>query len=321
MNKYIIKDQDLEAAILPYGAAVQSLKFKGIDVALGYETLEEYKKYPDYMGATVGRVANRIRSASFILNGKNYALSVNQPDGGHHHGGITGLDKKTWAVAAQSPNSITLQTTLADGEEGYPGKMEIAVEYALKENALQITYRAKSDKDTLFSPTNHTYFNLDGGGSVEDHLLQIHASFYTPVTPSLDPTGEILSVEGSPLDFRKEKPIGLQIEDPAEQMRRAEGYDHNFCLDGEGFRLAAVARSPKSGIRMECFTDRPGLHLYTANGLFAQTSKIGPLGPRMAFCLETQGYPNAANHPQFPSVALKAGEEFESVTRYRFEMM
>lgn len=314
MKKYIIQDRDLEVALLDWGATVQSIRFCGREVALSYKNTEDYTQNPEYLGATVGRVANRNRTASFILNGKEYRLSVNQPDGGHHHGGATGLSKLLWQVKAQSPSAITFAALLPDGQDGYPGNLTVEVEYALKENALFITYRAVCDQDTPFNPTNHTYFNLAGGGSVLDHTLWIDADRFTPVDQSLDAIGEIRSLSGSALDFTAEKELGRDIEAKEEQLLFAEGFDHNYCLNGEGYRKAASLYCPQSGIRMDCFTDRPCLQIYTANG-----AEHPDIARRSAICLETQGYPNAVNFPQFPSVILKAGEEFRSVTGYRFE--
>lgn len=315
MNSYIIKDQDLEITLLDYGATVHSIRFGGAEVALSYKNNEDYIQNPEYLGATVGRVANRIRTASFILNGKEYHLSRNQPDGGHHHGGVTGLSKTLWQVREQTASSLTFGVTLADGQDGYPGNLTVEVQYALKENALSIAYRAICDQDTLFSPTNHTYFNLAGGGSVEEHTLWINADRFTPLTPTMDPTGEIRSLDGSALDFRSEKPLGRDIDADEEQIRIAGGFDHSYCLCGAGYRKAASLYCPQSGIRMDCFTDRPCLQIYTTNG-----PEHPDILPRTAVCLETQGYPNAVNHPQFPSIILKAGEEFRSVTSYRFKM-
>ena len=319
MKKYSIKNRDLEVALLSYGATVQSLKFRGVDVALGFDTLEEYQADGNYLGSTVGRNANRIPGAKFTLNGKEYRLSQNNGDG-HHHGGFLGLSKKEWAIAHHSEDAITFQIALADGEEGYPGNMEISVTYALADAGLEISYRAQSDADTVFNPTNHTYFNLSGCGAptIEDHLLWIDADAFTPLNETLDTTGEIRPVEGTPFDFRIAHPIGARIREEDEQIRLAHGYDQNFCLNGEGYRRVASAYSPISGIRMDCYTDRPGLHLYTATGLETKSGKTGPFSPGMAFCLETQCYPCAILHPHFPSPVLRAGEIFESTTAYHF---
>lgn len=321
MNKYVIKNEFLEAAILPYGATLQSLLFAGVDVAVGYDTEEEYRQGGNYIGATVGRNANRIAGARFILNGREYALSQNQPDGGHHHGGFCGLDKKEWRVLEHRPDALRLGVSLADGEEGYPGGMEITVTYALEGAALNIIYEAVSDRDTVFNPTNHTYFNLEGIGSQSamDHRLWINADCFTPVNATLDPIGEIRALDGSPLDFREERRIGDRIDGEDEQLKLAFGYDQNYCIKGEGFRHAATLYAPQSGIRMECHTDRPGMHLYTANFFADLQGKGGiALKDRMAVCLETQCYPAAIHHPAFPSPILKAGEPFYSITSYRF---
>lgn len=319
MEKYVIKNQLLEAVILPYGATLQSLIYRDTDVAMGFDTEEQYRAHDAYIGATVGRNANRIKGASFILNEEKYELSVNQPDGGHHHGGFCGLDKKVWKVLKHSESSLTLGVSLKDGEEGYPGNMEITVTYSVDANALNITYYATTDRDTVFNPTNHTYFNLDGIGSdsVAGHFLTVFADEFTPIDESLDTTGEIRAVEGTKLDLRKGAFLGSRWDSYEEQLRLAGGLDHNYCLRGEGFRHAATLIGG-SDFWMECHTDRPGIHIYTAN-FFDGTGKGGyPLTPRKAVCLETQCYPGAILHNNFPSPVLKAGEEFHSVTSYRF---
>ncbi|MBQ8600075.1 MAG: galactose mutarotase [Clostridia bacterium] len=320
-EKCTIHQGDLEVSVLTYGATIQAIRYQGIDVALGYDSLEEYRNYGAYLGATVGRYANRIGGGKFTLNGVEYDVGCNEEGRGHLHGGRIGLDKKLWTVREQRENSICLAVSLADGEEGYPGNMELTVTFSVEENALKIVYDAVSDKDTVFNPTNHCYFNLNGigGGRVENHLLTVHADAFTPVDEWLLPTGELRPVTGTPFDFTVSKAIGAEVEAEEEQIRLGGGYDHNFVLRGEGYRSAAVAVSPETGIRMECFTDLPGLQLYTGNFLEQPTGKAGPIGKRRGFCFETQFFPDSPNRPEFPSCTLRAGKRFASTTVYRFE--
>lgn len=287
-EKYTIAQGELVAEILTYGATVRSLRFKGQEMVLGYPDPDGYRTGKDYRGSTVGRYANRIANGSFTLGGKEYQLTCNEGEN-QLHGGFCGLDKKIWKLKEVSDFEITLRNELLDGEEGYPGNLWIEVTFKIENNGLSIIYRAQSDKDTLFNPTNHSYFNL-GEPKAENHLLRILADEYTPINEKKIPLGHLAPVEGTPYDFRSLRPIGL-------------GKDHNFALRGEGFRMAAVAESPLSGVRMECYTDRPGVQLYIGNG---------------GFCLETQTYPDAPNQPQFPSAELKADALFFSRTEYRF---
>ena len=320
-EKYTIKgNAELEVSILTYGATLQSIVYKGTDVCLGYNDLEGYKTMDGYLGATVGRYANRIAGGKFTLNGKEYDVGCNESGRGHLHGGVIGLDKKIWAVEELGDDTLRMTTTLADGEEGYPGNMEIAVTFTVDGNDLRIAYDATTDADTVYNPTNHCYFNLNGqdGEPTTNHTLQINASAYTPVDALLIPTGEIRAVKGTPFDFTAPKPIGRDIADPDDQVQLAGGFDHNFALDGEGLRQAAVAVSPVTGIRMECWTDMPAVQFYSGCCLNNPVGKSGSMGRFQGFCLETQTYPDAPNHPAFPTATVKAGEKFASVTEYRF---
>lgn len=310
-EKYTVSQGDLSVSVLTYGATVQAVRYRGAEMVLGYDTLEEYQTLPGCLGATVGRYANRIAKGKFTLNGKEYDVGCNEEGRGHLHGGRIGMHMKMWQAEAAGKNALRFTHTLEDGEEGYPGKMEIAVLFTVENDALRITYEAVSDKDTVFNPTNHAYFNL-GSSSAEDHLLTIEADHFTPVDELLIPTGELRAVQGTPFDFTAEKLIGREIETEEEQLRIGGGYDHNFVLRGEGLRLAVTAVSPESGVTMECHTDMPGVQLYTGNFLEA------PFEKRQGFCLETQFYPDSPNQPGFPSVTLRAGERFFSVTEYRF---
>lgn len=307
----------LEAEILPYGATLCALRFQGVDVVLGYQNAEAYQSNREFMGTVVGRYANRIADGQISLNGKNYLLTQNEK-GNHLHGGFIGTDHKLWEARILEENKLRLTVLLEDGEEGYPGEMTLSVDYEVLGDALRIIYTATTDRDTVLNPTNHTYFNLNGqdGPSTVNHELTIKASAYTPVSKKLIPTGELRSVEGTLFDFRGGKPIDRDLNGP--ELASSQGYDHNFVLDGTGFRHVATARSPITGIGMDCYTDRPGMQFCGGNYLSGTEGKSGPMGQYQGFCLETQNFPDAPNHPEFPSAVLRAGEVFTSVTEYRF---
>lgn len=320
-EKYTIRGNgQLDVSILTYGATLQSICYKGVDVALGYNDLEGYQTMDGYLGATVGRYANRIAGGKFTLNGKEYDVGCNEAGRGHLHGGKLGLDKKIWRAEVLGGNALRMSTTLADGEEGYPGNMQISVTFTVEGNDLRIAYEANTDQDTVFNPTNHCYFNLNGqdGAPITNHLLQLNAPAYTPVDEVLIPTGELRPVQGTAFDFTVAKPIGRDIKANDPQLTLCGGYDHNFVLQGEGLRQAAVAVSPDTGIRMACYTDQPGVQFYAGCCLNNPVGKSGPMSTYQGFCLETQTFPDAPNHPSFPTAELKAGETFRSVTEYRF---
>lgn len=320
-EKYTIRGNgELAVSILTYGATIQAIHYRGVDVALGYNDLEGYQTMDGYLGATVGRYANRIAGGKFTLNGKAYDVGCNEAGRGHLHGGKVGLDKKIWNAEILGENALRMTTELADGEEGYPGAMKIGVTFTVKGNDLQIAYEAVSDQDTIFNPTNHCYFNLNGqnGAPITNHLLTLDATAYTPVDELLIPTGELRPVAGTPFDFTVAKPIGQEIAGEDEQLKLCGGYDHNFVLQGEGLRRAAVAVSPDTGIQMECYTDCPGIQFYAGCCLDNPVGKSGAMHTFQGFCLETQTFPDSPNRPEFPSAELKAGENFYSVTEYRF---
>lgn len=306
--------------LLDYGATVQSLcvlnrRGGTTDVALGYDTLAEYEAQDAYLGATVGRVANRIGGACFSLNGTHYPLARN--DGENHlHGGLLGFDKRLWHAALQG-DALVFSRLSPDGEEGYPGNLQVTVAFSLTEdNALRIRYDAETDRDTLINLTNHTYFNLNGGGTVLDHTLQVFAQRITENDSASLPTGRALDVTGTPFDFRQPKTIGADIGEADEQLRRGGGYDHNFVLAG---RQAAVLFSAQSGVELTVETDLPGMQVYTANFLSQRQGKAGRrMGPRDGVCLETQLFPNAMRCYGFPSPVLHPGEHLHLETIYRF---
>ena len=309
--------------VLSYGATVQSIRVKDAggnekDVCLGYDTLEEYRQHTDYVGAAVGRCANRIKGACFTLNGKQYTLTANDGNG-QLHGGLIGFDKKIWSYSVQN-DSVRFSTRLLDGEEGYPGNMDVQITYSIDaENGLRIDYQAVCDQDTVANFTNHSYFNLNGAGSgtILDHVLQLDADRYTPIGAEMDTYNVIEPVEGTCMDFRRPTVIGRRLDD--EKLFATGGYDHNFCFAGSGLRRIAELYSPQSGIRMDVETTLEGAQLYISCSMKPTTGKGGRhYGRFSAVCLETQHYPNAVNCPSFPSAILKKGETLRETTIYRF---
>ena len=328
VEELTLRNGACSCSILTYGGALRSLVVPGkdgpVDVVLGFDTLEDYRTQDKYLGALVGRYANRIGGARFPLEGKEYPLAPNDGGVNHLHGGNVGFDKRVWTVEGQTANAVTLSLTSPDGEEGYPGTLKVSVTYTLKDAALEIAYRAETDKTTICNLTNHAYFNLSGHGSgpVTDQLIQVLADRYTPTVPGSIPTGELAPVGGTPMDLRAFTPIGARIDEPFEQLQLAGGYDHNWAIPGwDGtLRTAARARSPKTGITMEVETDLPGVQFYAGNYLDGCPAGKGgaPYAKRWGFCLETQYFPDSPNHDNFPSCVLRPGEVYRTVTAYRF---
>lgn len=309
----------MSVTVLDYGATIQALAVPDgsgnvIDVALGYDTLAEYEASNGHLGATIGRVGNRIGGARFSLNGREYTLAKN--DGENHlHGGLLGFDKRIWTMDAAGEDALRFSRLSPDGEEGYPGNLQVSVTFTLtQDNALRIAYDAVCDQDTPVNLTNHTYFNLNGGGSVLDHTLQVFAERFCENGDGCLPTGRLLDVADTPFDFRTPKTIGRDIDADCQQLRRGGGYDHNYVLSGRRAAVLAGAR-----ILMETETDLPGMQVYTANGLSSRPGKGGStMGPRGAVCLETQLFPNGMNCWGFPSPILRAGQPLHTETVYRF---
>lgn len=312
------------AQVLTYGGVLHSFIVPTADgsrdIVLGYDSLAEYEAQDKYLGALVGRVANRIGGAAFDLNGIHYPLAANNGPN-CLHGGLRGFDRAVWK--AQEENGALVLTHVSPaGEEGFPGTLEVKVTYTLTEDGtLTLDYQAKSDADTLCNLTNHSYFNLLGHahGSLEGQQVQIWADAITETDADSTPTGVLLPVEGTPFDLRTPRDFlqGLAMEHP--QLTLGNGYDHNFTLRSEPVSpLGLVAKVTGGGLSLECRTTQPGLQLYTANYLDGSSGKAGATyGPRSAFCLETQAWPDAIHHPNFPSVVLKAGEEYHHTTSYR----
>lgn len=321
----------ISCEILTFGATLRTLTVpdregKPVDVVLGYDHLSDYETRDGYLGAVVGRYANRIAKGQFSLNRKTYSLAVNNGPN-HLHGGIVGYSYRVWAVEELTPQKAVLTLESPDGEEGYPGALSLRVTYSLEGSALSLHYEALAHGDTVCNLTNHSYFNLagQGSGSVLDQTLSLCASRYTPADETSIPYGTLESVEGTPMDFRTPTSIGARIEDDFEQLKLGHGYDHNYVVDGPvgTLRPAARAFSSKTGIVMETETTLPGMQLYTANFLpEGCPGKSGAsYGPRHAFCLETQFFPDSPNQPVFPSTLLRAGVRYDHTTRFRFSCL
>jgi aldose 1-epimerase len=322
----------MEVAITNYGGIVVSVKTPDrngtlADVVLGFDNFEGYLQNVPYFGALIGRYGNRIANGRFTLDGHEYHLPQNNGPNSLH-GSLRGFDKRVWnAKEMRDKEAPALQLTYIskNGEEGYPGNLSATVTYSLTlTNELKIEYAATTDKDTVVNLTNHSYFNLagEGQGNVLSHVVMINADRFTPVDRTLIPTGDLKSVDGTPFDFRKPTSIGARIKNKNQQLQFGKGYDHNLVLSGNstGLKLAARVSEPSSGRVLEVLTTEPGLQFYTANFLDGTVrGKNGnAYGPRSAFCMETQHFPDSPNHPAFPSTILKPGQRYQSTTVYRF---
>ena len=318
-------DFGMRAEVLSYGAIISKLFVKDksgafVDVVAGYSDEDEFRTDGCYFNAFIGRVCNRIDKARFNLDGTEYTLYKN--DGNNHlHGGKLGFDKREYEAEIVGASSVRFTRISPDGEEGYPGNLAVSVTYTVTNaNALEIVYEATSDKSTVCSLTNHAYFNLDGDfESVLGHELYINSDSLTDIDDELIPHGEIMSVKGTPYDFSTPKKIGKDIKADDRLLNIARGYDFNYVLKGTADEVKATAIAKKSGIRLDVYTDRPCIQLYTGNFLDGVKGKK-TYGYQSAFCLETQGYPNAVNVPKFESVALKAGQKYTAKTRYVFSV-
>ena len=319
----LANDNGMSVSLIGYACAVQSVivpdrNGSPVDVVLGYDTVEEYERGDVFLGAFVGRYANRIRASKFELNGQTYQLPAN--DGRNH---LHGTYAHRVFPGEVKGDAVVFRGVSEDGEEGFPGRLVFDVSYRLTEdNALCISYRAVTDRDTVINFTNHSYFNLNGqdGSTVLDHTLRLDAASFTEGDAETIPTGRVLTVDGTPMDFRTEKKLGTEMHTDYEQTRLCNGYDHNFVLNADRQSAEfAVLRSEKTGIELRCYTDQPGVQLYSGNFLNNTRGKGGTVYPAHgAVCLETQHFPCSPNFPQFPSTVLRPGEEFASETVYRF---
>ncbi len=337
VERVVLRGSDgFEARVITFGATLQALLApnadgKCDDVVLGHDDLAGYLAKRSFFGATVGRYANRIANAQFVLDGRTFQLAAN--NGPHAlHGGPDGFDQKLWQIDAVDDGTepaVTLSYLSADGEEGYPGRLDISVTYRLTgPTELSLTLVARTDRPTIVNLTNHSFFNLEGalsGSNILDHRLMVAADHYLAIDPTAIPlAGPPRGVGGTPFDFREITAVGARIRHNDEQLRHGRGYDHNFCLDNGGqLRLAARLEAPRSGRVLELLTDQPGVQLYSGNYLDGSTAGKGGRLYRQsdALCLEPQIWPNAPNRPDFPSPRLTADKTYRHHTVYRFSVL
>lgn len=325
VEKYTLRRGPLEAEIITFGAALRALRVPDraghpVDVVLGFDRVEDYEHCGGYLGAVVGRYANRIAGASCLIDGRRLPLEANEGPK-QLHGGPRGFSHQVFDVLTAGESALTLRYLSPDGEGGFPGSLELRVTYALEEAGLSIRYEASSDQTTHCNITNHSYFNLNGGGDAMGHTLWLAAHQYTPVGPDSIPLAMAHPVSGTPFDFTAAKPLGRDIAADDPQLHNVGGYDHNFVLDpAQGLRLAARLTGDRTGITMETWTEKPGVQLYTAN--FLDTEGRGKSGagyiPRQAVCLETQFFPDSPNHPEWGDILLRPGRRYDYTTVYRF---
>jgi aldose 1-epimerase len=311
---------------MSYGGTIVSLRTPDRsgtlgDIVLGCDTLAGYFTQPAYLGALIGRCANRITGGSFPLDGRTYTLARNQGQD-HLHGGLRGFDKVVWD-AEPFAAGVTLRHSSPAGDEGYPGRLDVKVRYSLSDDdELEVAYQAETTAATPVNLTQHSYFNLAGHGDVLGHELQLDADYFTPVGANLIPTGVVAPVAGTPFDFRTPRRIGDRIGAEDRQLHYAGGYDHNYVIrrTDPGLAHAARVRDPESGRTLDVLTTEPGVQLYTGN--FLDGSIVGKhgqrYGRRAGFCLETQHYPDSPNRPEFPSIILRPDRQYRSRTVFKF---
>lgn len=325
---FYLKNKDIEAAITNYGGRLVNLIVPDkagmmTDIVIGFDSFKGfYHSKEHYFGATVGRYGNRIAKGKFVLDGTTYTLPLNNGPN-TLHGGPGGFHNQVWDAKQISDSSLQLSYFSKDGEMGFPGNLNVKVVYTLTSNReMKIEYQATTDKKTVINLTNHTFFNLNGGGTIINHIFMINASQYTPVDSTMIPLGENETVEGSPFDFRKPATIGERINDKNIQLTSGKGYDHNFVIDGEigAMKKLAEVKGDKKGITMEIFSNEPGLQFYSGN--FMKSNNILKNDTkddyRTAFALEPQHYPDSPNQSRFPSTVLDSGKVYTTVSIYKF---
>jgi len=333
VSLYWIENKGIKVAFTNYGARLIGLwvadkNGRQTDVVLGMNSVRGFKNSTEpYFGATIGRVGNRIAKGQFILEGKKYQVPLNNGKNALH-GGIKGFQDVVWDVRKISENTLVFSYVSPDGEQGFPGNLNVKVTYTLTaDKAIKMEYEASTDKTTIVNLTNHAFFNLNGEGSgtILKHELQIYANQFTPVDAGLIPSGELKSVENTPFDFTLKHTIGERIENKDEQLKFGKGYDHNYVLNGtqkNGLNHAATILGDQSGIILDIYTEEPGLQFYSGNFMQSKnTFKSGAKDDfRTAFALETQHFPDAPNQPKFPSIVLKAGQKYHTISYYQFSV-
>ena len=309
------KGTGLEVELLPFGATIRSIRLFGQELTLNYPQAADYQTDEFYLGATAGRVANRIAKGRFELNGVAYQLDCNNGPN-HLHGGVAGFNRQFWQVLKQQPDSVQLYLRSADGDQGYPGAVQVWQQFRIVDKQLELSFLALSSKDTLLNLTNHCYFNLNNDGSfVENHQLQLTTTHFLPTDEHAIPTGERRAVAGSAFDFIVAKLLGPALQQQDQQLALANGFDHCFIWQGADaaeLKRMALLSSEQSGRQLEVFSTQSGLQLYTGNFLAV------PFAPRQGICLEAQGWPDAINQLGFPSTLLKAGELYQQQIVYKF---
>ena len=326
---YFLKNKNgMQAAITNYGGRLVSLLVPDkngalVDVVIGFDSLAGYQHSTEpYFGATIGRYGNRIAKGKFTLDGKQYTLALNN-GANTLHGGKQGFQYQVFDAKPVGDSALELSYLSKDMEEGYPGNLQVKVTYTLtSNNELQLDYTATTDKRTPVNLTNHAFFNLNGGGTINNHLLHINADNYTPVDSTLIPTGKNIPVDNTPFDFRKPTTIGARVDADDAQLKNGKGYDHNFVLNQRhsGWNKAAEITGDQSGIRMEVWTTEPGLQFYGGNFMQSMNKMKGGVKDdfRTAFALETQHFPDSPNQPSFPGTILDPGKTYQSKSVYRF---
>lgn len=325
----ITNSKNASLKIINYGGTIVSINVpdkngKLTDVELGFDTVADYEKQTSYIGSILGRNANRIKNASFTYNGIEYKLTSNE-NGNQLHGGINGFDRKVWRGGIAGDNTVEMTYESPDGEEGFCGNLNAKVIFSFDDSCrLKLTYEAERDKDSVINLSQHCYFNLGGhdSGSIADHYIKLHSSYYTPCDAESIPTGEIYKVENTPMDLREYTKISTHLSGGHDEFKYTGGYDHNFIIDNwdNSLKLAAELMDKKSGIVMKTYTTMPGIQFYIGNYLnYFGCGKNGASYPKhSALCLETQYYPNSANIKHFPSPFYKAGQRYSHTTVYEF---
>ena len=323
VEKITLRRGALAAEIITYGAALRALWVPGadkkpVDVVLGYDGIAGYEENGCYLGAVIGRYGNRIAGAKCTLDGRMLELVPNEGTK-QLHGGPNGFDRQVFQTVDGDEDFVTFSYVSPDGEGGFPGNLTLWVTYTLTDTALRLRYEAACDQATYCNITNHSYFNLNGGGDVMGHRLWLASHQFTPVDGESIPIAFSAPVAGTPFDFTAEKALGRDVEAGDQQLKNVGGYDHSFVLDpAQGLRLAARLTGEK-GVAMECWTQAPAVQLYTGNFLETSTGKGGmPYRPRQAVCLETQYTPDSPNHPEWGDIVLRPGQRYDMTTEYRF---